>query len=86
MKVYEIFEISSIRNERCAIALDYQTAIDYVLANTNNTIEGVKISGEWSYCYNENSIRQPCDKIEIFGKCNGGYYFNGFLIKAIETI
>lgn len=86
MKVYEIFEINSIHNERCAIALDYQTAIDYVLANTDNKIEGVKVNGEWCYDYNEHSIRQPCDEIKIFGKCNGGYYFNGFLIKAVETI
>ena len=86
MKVYEIFEISSIRNERCAIALDYQTAIDYVLANTNNKIEGLRVNGEWCYCYDESSIRQSCDEIEIFGKCCGGYCSNGFLIKAIETI
>ena len=90
MKVcaYVIFKIGSTRNNNtlCAVTLNYQTAIDYVLANTNNKIKGVKINEEWYYDRSENLVRQPCDEIKIFGESCGGYYYNGFLIKAIEAI
>lgn len=85
--IYEIYEIDSYGNKRCAVASSYKKAIEYVFANVNHKAEGVKINDEWVYCDVEKYFKKPQEDISIFGKGNGyGYYSNGFRIIAIEII
>ena len=85
--VYEIYEIDSHGNKRCAVASSYKKAIEYVFANVNHKAEGVKINDEWVYCDIEKYFKKPQKDICIFGKSNGyGYYSKGFRIIAIEII
>lgn len=84
---YEIYEINSYRDERCAVASSYKKAIEYVFANINRKAEGVKINGEWVHCDLAKYFKKPQEDICIFGKYNGyGYYSQGFRIVAIEII
>lgn len=84
---YEIYEINSYRDERCAVASSYKKAIEYVFANVNQKAEGVKINGEWVYGDLAKYFKKPQEDICIFGKGNGyGYYSKGFRIIAIEII
>ena len=85
--IYEIYEIDSYGNRRCAVASSYKKAIEYVFANTNQKVEGVKINDEWIHYDIEKYFKKPQEDISIFEKGNGyGYYSNGFRIIAIEII
>lgn len=84
--VYEIYEIDSYGNRRCAVTSSYKKAIEYVLANTNQKVEGVKINNKWVF-RDEKYFKKPQEDISIFGKCSDyGYYSNGFRIKATKVI
>lgn len=84
--VYEIYEIDSYGDKRCAVASSYKKAIEYVFANVNQKVEGIKINDEWVY-RDEKYFKKPQEDISIFGKSNGyGYYSNGFRIVAIKII
>ena len=86
-KIYEIYEIDSYRDKRCAVASSYKKAIEYVLANTNHKTEGIKINDEWVHYDIEKYFKKPQEDISIFGKHNGyGYYSKGFRIIATEII
>lgn len=86
-KIYEIYEIDSCGDKRCAVSSSYKKAIEYVFANTDHKVEGVKINGEWVYDEVEKYFKKPQENICIFGESNNwGYYFNGFRIVAVETI
>lgn len=85
-KLYEIYVIDSCGDKRCAVSSSYKKAIEYVFANTDHKAEGVKINGKWVYYEVEKYFKKPQENICIFGKGNGGYYFNGFRIVATETI
>lgn len=85
-KIYEIYEIDSYGDKRCAVASSYKKAVEYVFANVNQKVEGVKINDEWVY-RDEKYFKKPQEDISIFGKSNGyGYYSKGFRIIAIEII
>lgn len=86
-KVYEIYEVDSYGRSRCAVASSYKKAIEYVLANTDQKVEGIKINGEWTYCNIEKCLKTPQKDITIFGKCsNYGYYSNEFRIITTKVI
>ena len=86
-KIYEIYEIDSCGDKRCAVASSYKKAVDYVFANTDHKVEGVKINGKWVYCEVEKYFKKPQENICIFGKTNGcGYYSNGFRIVTTDMI
>ena len=85
-KIYEIYEIDSCGDKRCAVASSYKKAVDYVFANTNHKAEGVKINGEWIYYDIKKYFTKPQEDISIFGESSCGYYFNGFRIIAVKVI